>query len=388
MKKNNTIRINRQELAGAFGDVGTDLPIIIAMIIAAGLYAPGVLIVMGLLQIFSGLVYRMPMPVQPLKAMAALVIAQEVAGEVLFGAGLAIGVVMLVLSITSLLTALSRLIPKAVVRGIQLGLGIVLCLLAFKKYIPDDGMTGYILAAVIFVVIILFIDNKRFPASLLAIGVGIVYAFAIGHVDISTFGDAVGIHLPAFHLPALEMISKGFVLLTLPQIPLSLGNSIIATQQMSRDLFPERRPLSIRKIGFTYGLMNVVAPFLGGIPCCHGSGGMAGHYTFGGRTGGSVICYGIFYVVLGLFFGEGFMEIVRVFPLPVLGVILVFEGVALMTLIKDTVNDRKAFVIVLLTGILAAGLPYGFVIALVVGTALHYLPLKITALTDFAGKKK
>lgn len=153
------------------------------------------------------------------------------------------------------------------------------------------------------------------------------------------------------------------------------------------DLFPERPALSIRKIGITYSVMNLIAPFFGGIPCCHGSGGMAGHYTFGGRTGGSVIFYGMFYVVLGLFFGQGFQHVVEIFPLPVLRVILVFEGLSLMTLIKDTVGDRKNFVIALLIGIIAAGLLYGFVIAIVVGCALYYLPVKIKALTDFGTKK-
>src|SRR5690606_2160338 len=125
---------------------------------------------------FSGLIYKMPMPVQPLKAMATLVIAQKIGGNILLGAGLAIGIVMLFLSLTRILTKLSILIPKAVIRGIQFGLGISLCVLAFKNYITSDGVSGYILAFLSFVMILLFLDKKNIPVSIVVIFLGILYA--------------------------------------------------------------------------------------------------------------------------------------------------------------------------------------------------------------------
>ena len=118
------IRFDRNELAGSFGDVGTDLPLIFGMILAARLDAASVLIVFGLCQVLTGLVYRLPMPMQPLKAMAVLVIAGGVSSGELFGGGLAIGLVMLALSLTGGLEWLAARIPLAVVRGIQLGLGL------------------------------------------------------------------------------------------------------------------------------------------------------------------------------------------------------------------------------------------------------------------------
>ncbi len=364
------IKFNRQEFSGSLGDIGTDFPLIVAMILAAGLHTPSVLIVFGLMQIFTGLIYKMPMPVQPLKAMATLVISQKIAGNVLLGAGLAIGVVMLVLTLTGVLDKLTKFVPKAVIRGLQLGLGISLCLLSFKQYIPSGETMGYVLAALAFLIIILFIDNKQYPASLLVIGMGIVYAILF-NTDFSTLPSTVSLNLPQFHLPSIDDVAKGFVLLALPQIPLSLGNSIMATKQVSDDLFPQSN-LSVKKIGVTYSLMNLFAPFFSGIPCCHGAGGMVGHYTFGGRTGGSVIIYGLLYLSLGLFFGNSFEVIVKIFPLPILGVILLFEGISLMLLIKDVVLQKRDFVITILTGILAFGLPYGFLVAIVVGTALFY----------------
>lgn len=368
------IRFNRQELSGAFGDIGTDFPLIVALIITAGMYTPSVLIVFGAMQILTGLVYRMPMPVQPLKAMATLVIAQQIGGNVLLGAGLSIGVVMLILSATGLLTKIAELIPKAVVRGIQLGLGISLSLLAFQKYIPSEGTAGFILAFISFVIVIALIDNKKYPSSLVVLLLGVLYVL-IFQGQLLYSKNIIGFNLPQLTLPSLEDITKGFLLLALPQIPLSLGNSIIATKQVAQDLFPEKPPLSIKKIGLTYSFMNLVIPFFGGIPSCHGSGGMVGHYTFGGRTGGSVIIYGMFYVIAGVFFGSAFDTVAKIFPLPILGVILLFEGLSLMVLIRDLVGRQKDFVIALLVGVIAAGLPYGFVVSLIIGTMLYYLPV-------------
>lgn len=375
------IKFNRNELAGAFGDIGTDFPLLVAIILATGLYAPGVLIVFGIMQILTGIVYKMPMPVQPLKAMAAIVITQKIAGSVLLGAGLAIGVVMFFLSASGLLDKIAKWIPKIVIRGIQFGLGMSLCNLALKEYIPAEGNVGFILAFVAFLIIVILIDHRKFPASLLVIGMGILYAIFINNAFESVI-SSFGFNLPTLILPGKDDIIKGFLLLAIPQIPLSLGNSILATRQVSKDFFPDREPLTIKKIGFTYSIMNLLAPFMGGIPVCHGSGGMVGHYAFGGRTGGSVIIYGFLYLFIGFFFGKGFAEIIDVFPLPILGVILVFEGLSLMLLVRDITHEKRGLVIAIMVGIMAFGLPYGFIIAMLLGTALYYLPFEMETLKN------
>lgn len=380
------INFNRRELAGSVGDIGTDFPLIVAMIIAAGLHTPSVLIVFGLMQILTGLIYRMPMPVQPLKAMATLVIAQQIGGNILLGAGLSIGIVMFLLSVTGFLTKISEVIPKAVTRGIQLGLGINLSLLAFQKYIPNLGINGFILALISFIIIIAYIDNKKYPASIIVLLLGGLYILFFDNSSI-IFRNALGFNLPKLSFQTVEDITKGFLLLALPQIPLSIGNSIIATKQVAQDLFPDRPPVTVKKIGLTYSLMNLLIPFFSGIPSCHGSGGMIGHYTFGGRTGGSVIIYGLFYVFIGLVFGNAFDSVVKIFPLPILGVILVFEGFSLVLLVRDLLNQQKDFVIAILVGIIAAGLPYGFVISIIIGTIVYYLPVELKTFVQIGNGK-
>jgi MFS superfamily sulfate permease-like transporter len=365
------IRFDRNELAGAFGDLGTDLPLLIGVIAASGVDSAGVLILFGLMQVFTGLWYRMPMPVQPLKAFAALVIAQKIPGRVIFGGGLAIGVSMFFLSITGLIDALARLVPKAVVRGIQFGLALQLSTLALKQYVGADGAPGYALAAAAFTVTVVLFGNRRWPAALIVITLGVVYALVF-KLDFATAQKAVGLHLPTWHLPQSADILTGAVLLALPQIPLSLGNSILATKQVAQDLFPEREPLTIKKISFTYALMNLANPFFGGFPVCHGSGGMVGHYAFGARTGGSVVIYGSIFLVMGLFFSQGFADVVQIFPLPVLGVLLLFEALSLATLLRDISDSRADLLVALLVGLLCAGLPYGYLVGLIVGTALYY----------------
>jgi xanthine/uracil/vitamin C permease (AzgA family) len=365
-----TIRFDRNELAGAFGDIGTDLPLLVGVILAAKLDAASTLIVFGGMQILTALFYQMPMPVQPLKAMAALVIAQKIGGEILFGAGLAIGVVMLVLSLSGALAWFSKAIPKAVVRGIQFGLGLQLALLSLKDYVPSDGALGYALASVAFLITLFLLGNRKYPASLVVILLGIGYTVAF-HSEALFESTSVSISLPKFFVPTWEHIATGFVLLALPQIPLSIGNSLLATKQTARDLFPEKQ-LSIQQIGLTYSAMNLISPFLSGVPICHGSGGMVGHYTFGGRTGGSVVLYGLLYLVLGLFFASGFKQVVNIFPLPILGVILFFEGISLIKLLGDLLGEKKSFFVALLTGVLAVGVPYGYVVGLVIGTLVYH----------------
>ena len=119
--------------------------------------------------------------------------------------------------------------------------------------------------------------------------------------------------------------------------------------------------------------MNLINPFFSGIPTCHGSGGMAGHYTFGGRTGGSVIIYGALYLVLGVFFAGSFEQVVYLFPKPILGTILLFEAIALLALARDMAHSAAQLALVFAVGLFAFNLPYGYLVALVVGTVLNHL---------------
>jgi MFS superfamily sulfate permease-like transporter len=251
--------------------------------------------------------------------------------------------------------------------------------------VQADGVMGYGLAATAFAVTVMLLGHRRLPAALPVVMLGLVYALVF-KLDPHQIVDGFGLRLPALHVPRLADVVAGFVVLALPQIPLSLGNSVLATRQLAEDLFPQRR-LTIRKLGVTYALMNLVNPWFSGMPTCHGSGGMAGHFAFGGRTGGSVILYGLMFLAFGLFFGTGFDRVAGAFPLPILGVLLLFEALALIWVVRYTAHARSEFPIAVLVGLLAVGLPYGYVIGLVTGTVLARLGARTRLVTPDAASE-
>ncbi len=389
-------RFDRNEFAGAFGDVGTDIPLILLLIPACNLDARSVLMLFGACQIFAALAYRLPIPVQPMKAMATFAIAaagtqQAISGETLMAAALLAGAAMLLLSITGSLCLIGRIVPKVVIRGLQFGLGIKLAMAAMQKYLPAGGTTGYVLAAIGCVIVLVLRGNRKLPAAIVVLALGVGYvAFMVVCCpgDVASVigsngngsgaglefinGPHVSVGLPKLMMPEYSLFLNIMVLqLVVTQLPLSLGNAVLATSQTVSDLFPGRK-VAPRKLGITYGIANLVAPFFGGIPVCHGSGGLVGHYTFGGRTGGSVLIYGLFFLILGCLFGNSFYGFIMIFPVSLLAVLLVFEGIGLMRLSADSANDPAGFFIVLLVGLIGAGVYLGFFIGLVGGTILYY----------------
>lgn len=374
------IQFNRQEFSGSFGDIGTDLPLMVGMIQAINLNSGSVFILFGLMQILTGFIYGLPMPLQPLKLMAVMVIAQKIAPNILYGAGLAIAIIMLILTLTGTLNWLAKLIPLCVVRGIQFALGLSLANLALKNYIPSNGTSGYILAMLGCLIILTIPKFSRFPSGIILIIIGGFYAL-IFNLKLYLIFTNISFTLPQPHQPTLNDIFTGLIVLALPQLPLSISNSVIATAQTVKDFFPEQN-ISVKKIGLTYSFANLIMPFLSGIPVCHGCGGLVGHYTLGARTGGSVIIYGSLYLIIGLFFSQIFTEFILVFPQPILGVVLLFESLNLLLLIKDQVIVKRNLTIALLVAMIAFSIPQGYLIGLLIGITLYYFSNYITFFSE------
>jgi MFS superfamily sulfate permease-like transporter len=300
--------------------------------------------------------------------MAVLVMAgKHTAGE-LHAGGFVAGAVMLLLAVSGGLQALARVVPLCAVRGVQVGLGIALAQLALREYVPAHGPWGYALAAAGFAVMVLLSGRRRVPAGLVLVALGLAVAFAF-RIDRGQLAGVFGVSWPRPAGFTLADVSAAWLALVPAQIALSLGNSIIATERTVADLFPDR-PISARRLGVTYGLMNLVAPWTGGIPVCHGCGGLAGHYALGARTGGSVVIAGSYYLFTGLFAAGGFKLLLEVFPPAILGVLLFVEAVALVRLCADQAADPHAFAVVAIVALAAVGLPHGYAIGLAVGTLL------------------
>ncbi|GAB4324793.1 MAG: hypothetical protein Kow0059_20560 [Candidatus Sumerlaeia bacterium] len=181
---------------------------------------------------------------------------------------------------------------------------------------------------------------------------------------------ALGIHLTTLQPVTLEDLWTGLLLLALPQVRLSLGDSLIGTRQTVTDLFPERS-VSVRKIGVTFAAASLLAPLFSGIPVCHGCSGLAGHHAMGGRSGGSVVLYGCYYVVAGLPLGDAVNLPVAIFPKPIMGAVLLLEALALMVLVRDVAVERRNFMLMLIVTVLALGTSQGVPLAMLIGVALH-----------------
>jgi len=361
-----SFRIDRVELAGSFGDLGTLLPIVVAMILINKLSPTTVFLSFGLFYIGTAFYFRLPIPVQPLKAVGAIAIAfpNQITESVIGASGVLFGALLLLFYATGLVDKLARIFTQPVVRGIQLALGLVFLrkgidLIVGKsmflsgvvgKY-PDAGI-NLILGAVVFVIVLLLLDNKKVPAAIAAVGIGIIAGFALGGLgDQKLSLGPTRIHVLSFSLHDFWI---AFIMLILPQIPLTIGNACVGTSDLCTTLYPKDPLLaktSAGRFALTMGIANLPAGFFGAVPMCHGTGGLAAHYRFGARTGGAPLMIGAILVVLALVFGEAGFTFLTLLPNSVLGVLLIFAGLELCPLIRSLKTNEEYFVALLISGI-------------------------------------
>ena len=347
-----SFKFSLSELSGALGDLGTLLPLAIGLIVINGLNPTTLLLVVGLAYIGSGVYYRIPMPVQPLKALSAIAIALALRPAVISAAGLIIGSLLLLLSITRLIVPLAKLFPKPVIRGIQLGLALILfktalgLILEPQLLLPDVSLV----IAVVGIGLGLLSFKKGWPASLVIIAFGLGVSGYFGFFTMLE-GASFGPLLPSPQLPGSQELWLAFVLLVIPQIPLTLGNAIVATADTAKVYFGEKaHRTTLPALSGGIGLTNIIAGFLGGMPICHGSGGLSAHYRFGARTGGASLMIGAVFLALALFFGKSLVLVLSLIPLPILAVLLIFTAVQHGLLIRD-LKARQDYIVAATVGI-------------------------------------
>jgi hypothetical protein len=341
-----------REVAGAFGDLGTLIPFLVGYVTVTRLEPQNLLLAFGLTAIVSGLYFRTPMPVQPMKAIGTAAIAQGalVTPGAVWIAALTTGAAWLVLSVSGLVTWVAALTSRPVVRGIVLGLGLSFVLegVTLMRAGPALAIGGVVLT-------FLLLGQPRVPALLVLLGYGAAAAVVL---DPALTADlralAPSLRLPAFGPPALAWPDavQGVLLLALPQLGLTLGNAVIATAEEHNTLFPHR-PVTVRLLALDHGLMNLGAAVLGAAPMCRGAGGMAGHIRFGARTGGAVVVLGIVLLAIALFFADSIATLFRLFPMPVLGVVLFFAGMELATSSASDETTREDRTVLVVTAGLA-----------------------------------
>jgi MFS superfamily sulfate permease-like transporter len=331
------------EVAGAFGDLGTLVPFVVAYIGILKMDPFGVLLGFGLAMIVCGFVYRTPMPVQPMKAAGAIATTQAAQTLVLtpamvYGASLATGLIWLLLGITGTARYVAHLVARPVVLGIILGLGFAF-MIEGAKMMSQNWWMG---AAALFVTALL-LTNRIIPAMFLLLLFGAAYGILSDPTLLGALREVqIEPRLPTFALANMSFndFLLGTVFLVLPQVPLTLGNAVIAITEENNRLFPHR-PVNESKMSTSTGLMNFLSASVGGVPMCHGAGGMAGHVQFGARTGGALVILGTLLLVTAIFFSGSVATLLRLFPTPILGVILL-TGAQLALGVRHTKRQGRA----------------------------------------------
>ncbi len=363
--KAHEFRFSLNEISGSLGDLGTLMPFVVSLALVGSASASGILIWFGLFYILSGFIFGIPIAVQPMKAIGALAITRNYGSGFLVASGMITGGVILLASRLKLLSLLQRVTPKSVVVGIQLALGLQLILQSIKYsgVSPIFGYNDLYLALLSFLIVLIPFKVKRFPAALLLLIIGVTLSLLINPWLISLI--VPNFDLPEIILPTINDLQGG-IEAAMAQIPLTMTNSLLATTALATKLFPSKS-IKIDTIAGTVSAMSALSPIFGGMPMCHGAGGLAGWYRFGARTGGSMIFFGIALFTLGLFFGNFSLQLMKAFPLSILGVMLMVVGLELLLQAKNLKSIVGLF-IALLTAILSIvsnmiiGVVFGFLI--------------------------
>ncbi|HLY63328.1 MAG TPA: putative sulfate/molybdate transporter [Terriglobia bacterium] len=369
--------LTRWDIAGAFGDIGILFPIAIALISLNHMNPTAVFLAAGLAYILAGAYFKIPMPVQPFKAVAAIALALQLPPSSIASAGLMMGILLTFIGLTNLVTPLARLFTLPVIRGIQLGLGLILLreglrLISHSALVPIKGISisPWWLALAGGVILLALLRSQRFPAALALLIAGVAFGFwSGGHTPLPISWGPV----PFEYLhPHSDELKRVLIALVLPQFALTFGNSIVATENTAAILYwAQARRVTARALSVSIGLMNLVSSAILAAPMCHGSGGVTAHYKFGARSEKSTYVIGGVCLLLALF-GQSAITLLHLIPTAVLGVFLIYVGIQHAMFIHDLLARKAYLLIAVCVGIISlvtTNLTYGFL----AGFLLHGL---------------
>jgi SulP family sulfate permease len=387
-------RFNRMEMAGSLGDLGTLLPIAIGMILINGLNPMGIFFSIGIYYILSGMYYGITVPVQPMKVIGAYAIATSMTPSQVLASVALMGVFLLIIGGTNAITVIGKYTPKSVVRGVQLSTGTLLMAQGVKfmigsstfqamRHMAEPYLTlqhvgplpiGIVIGVVGGILTLLLLENKRFPAGLVVVSGGILLGLVLGTRE-GLDQLSIGFYFPKwlpFGMPAGADFTFAFFALVLPQLPMTIGNAVIADADLSYEYFgDDSKKVTYRSLTLSMAFANLLSFVVGGMPLCHGAGGLAAHYRFGARTAGSNLMIGMLFLALALFLGVHALSVVYLLPMAILGVLLIFAGGQLALTIIDITTRKDLFVSLLILGItLASNLAIGFLAGIVAAYAL------------------
>jgi MFS superfamily sulfate permease-like transporter len=285
---------------------------------------------------------------------------------VVVGAALTTGLLWIALAVTGLGRRAASWVPRSALLGVVMGLGFSFMLEGIHMMSTGSWVAGLLLA-----VTLVLLGRPRVPAMLVLLTIGVAMAL-INEPDLMR---ELGALKPEFRIPTLAWgtlsmsdLWTGLILLSLPQLPLTFGNAYLSITEENNRLFPDRA-VTERSVAFSTGLMNLGSSLVGGIPMCHGAGGMAGHVQFGARTGGSSIILGSILLCAGLFLSSSIGTVFKMFPQSVLGVILFMAGLQLALGSRDAGAEKADRFVVLATAAFAI---WNVGLAVLFGILVHH----------------
>jgi len=330
------------ELSGSLGDLGTFLPLLLSLATFGAVEFGAALFWAGWMNLVTGFLWDSPMPVQPMKTIAAVVVASGdpsepgLTAEETIGAGVSVSVIVLLLGATRCIEIINFLVPRPVVHGLQVGLGASMVQggLLMNTALSFASEADCILLGVLSAIFVLATSMKRFdgrvPSALILTLVGMVIAF-ISMPKSEHVRPGFPPFLAVSSITASDIWS-GFLKAGLAQLPLTTLNSVVSICDLNNNkLFPndEKKYVSRTSVASSVGLMNLTSLWFGAMPMCHGAGGLAAQHRFGARSGTAVLLLGVFKIFIAIMLDDGAAILLENFPKSILGILLVFAGLNL-----------------------------------------------------------
>lgn len=308
--------VGAREISGALGDLGTLLPLSLGAVAVAGLPPTPVLLGFAVAYIAAGVYYRLPVPVQPMKAVAAVLLTAGLGPAGLAASGVMLGLALLLLGLTGWITRVGRLVPQSVLVGLQLGLGLSLAVVGL-----DLMAQGPVLAMVTLAVLLgLLWLAPRAPAVLIALAAAVALAEPLGAPGLQV-GSTATLSLPS--IPSIAEFQRAVTTAVLPQLSLTVTNAALLTALVAGDYFGARAVhVTPGRLSVTSGLANLALTPFGALPMCHGAGGLAAHYRFGARSGAAPVALGVALLLAALLPADLGLTALAAIPAAALGALL------------------------------------------------------------------
>ena len=135
--------ISIDEISGSLGDLGTLLPLLVALSAQRSIALAPALFFGGVANLITGFTWDVPMCVQPMKSIAAVALSEGWKEGRVTAAGIWMGILVLILGATSLIEVVNKIVPSNVVSGLQIGVGIRLASKGIQMVAVLGWFDGY-----------------------------------------------------------------------------------------------------------------------------------------------------------------------------------------------------------------------------------------------------